>query len=98
MVLGRVIETNFIQSKKAQSPIVSTPVGMSNISKQHESKACLPIILTPLGIIVALQPTTRVLVAFSIIALVLFAPLVYLGLSLATVIVFNVGQSENGLG
>ena len=67
---GRVIFFRPIQNANAASPIVLTDLGIVIFFiPQRPQNAQLPIFVTPVGITVVSQPTIRVLVAFSIIAL-----------------------------
>ena len=65
-----VTEARLIQSSKANSPMLTTLLGMTTEEIMCMlRKAFRPIATTSLGITVVLQPITNVLVAVSIIPL-----------------------------
>ena len=90
--LGMEMEAREAQLVNAELPILVTLLGMvMEVREEQPEKAPLPILVTLLGIIVFWQPTIRVLVAVSIIALQ-FSRLSYVLLPLSTTIEVRLEQ------
>ena len=65
-----VTDVSLEQSQKAPSPIEVMELGMvTEVSLEQSSKACSPMEVTELGMVVFLQPTIKLFVDVSIIAL-----------------------------
>jgi hypothetical protein len=72
-LLGMVMDIRPLQPPKACSPILVTLLGMvMEVRLEQPKKAHKPILVTLLGMTLFLQPTTKVLLAVSIMALQLF--------------------------